>query len=240
MCRSAVSERVRAELQVGGQVVRFLRDHLGHPIPSPALLGPDRQPVPVGTVKVVRGRARIPILQLKKPDRSRWDDRKLDHVRRTWRPPSASTGSAWSRSSPGRGVSVGVLCPQPRRPPGKVVSFEYFREERRVGTTTSTSSTASSGRGSSRSAPTPRTRRRCGSTDTSGPNARPPASGSSSLPCLTDSRPAISPSGSKRSATPSARSRPGVLRPLDHADPDPAHRRGSRRRLLVGAVDAPG
>ena len=27
-------------LQVGGQVVRFLRDHLGHPIPSPALLGP--------------------------------------------------------------------------------------------------------------------------------------------------------------------------------------------------------
>ena len=26
-------------LQVGGQVVRFLCGHLGHPIPSPALLG---------------------------------------------------------------------------------------------------------------------------------------------------------------------------------------------------------
>src|SRR6266511_2181666 len=32
-------------------------------------------------VKAFAGRHRIPILQLKKPDRSRWDDRKLDHVR---------------------------------------------------------------------------------------------------------------------------------------------------------------
>src|SRR5579863_2021114 len=67
-------------LQVGGQVVRFLSGHRGHEIPSPALLGP------IGNrfrreVKQFAAEHAIPILQLKKPDRSRWDDRKLDHVR---------------------------------------------------------------------------------------------------------------------------------------------------------------
>jgi hypothetical protein len=67
-------------LQVGPQVNRFLEDHLGFPLGSPALIEK------IGTrfrreVKDFAGRHRIPILQLKKPDRSRWDDRKLDHVR---------------------------------------------------------------------------------------------------------------------------------------------------------------
>ena len=67
-------------LQVGGQVIRFLHNHLGHPIPSPALLAP------IGNrfrreVKQFADAGQIPILALKKPDRSRWDDRKLDHVR---------------------------------------------------------------------------------------------------------------------------------------------------------------
>lgn len=67
-------------LQVGGQVVRFLRGHLGHEIPSPALFGP------IGNrfrreVKAFAAEHGIPILALKKPDRSRCDDRKLDHVR---------------------------------------------------------------------------------------------------------------------------------------------------------------
>ncbi len=66
-------------LQVGGQVVRFLRDHLGHQIPSPALLGP------IGKrfrreVKAFAAEHEIPILRIRRPDRSRWDDRKLDHV----------------------------------------------------------------------------------------------------------------------------------------------------------------
>lgn len=34
---SPVPERLRPDLQVGGQVVRFLTEHLGNPIPSPAL-----------------------------------------------------------------------------------------------------------------------------------------------------------------------------------------------------------
>lgn len=67
-------------LQVGGQVVRFLTDHRGNPIPSPALferMGNRFREA----VRAFAERHTIPILRLKKPDRSRWDDRKLDHVR---------------------------------------------------------------------------------------------------------------------------------------------------------------
>ena len=67
-------------LQVGGQVITFLTAHLGFPIPSPALLQK------IGNrfrhnVKAFADEHDIPILAPKKPDRSRWDDRKLDHVR---------------------------------------------------------------------------------------------------------------------------------------------------------------
>jgi hypothetical protein len=67
-------------LQVGGQVKWFLQEHLGNPIPSPAII--ER----IGNrfrqdVKAFAANNRVPILSLKKPDRSRWDDRKLDHVR---------------------------------------------------------------------------------------------------------------------------------------------------------------
>ena len=66
-------------LQVGPQVNRFLEGHLGNRIGSPALVEK------IGNrfrreVKAFAGRHRIPILLLKKPDRTRWDDRKLDHV----------------------------------------------------------------------------------------------------------------------------------------------------------------
>ena len=66
-------------LQVGGQVERFCR-HLGQPIASPAVIEK------VGNrfrreVDAFAGEHDVPILHLKKPDRTRWDDRKLDHVR---------------------------------------------------------------------------------------------------------------------------------------------------------------
>jgi len=67
-------------LQVGGQVVRFLCGHHGHQIPSPALLGPIRNRFR-REVKAFAAEREVPILHLSKPDRSRWDDRKLDHVR---------------------------------------------------------------------------------------------------------------------------------------------------------------
>ena len=118
-------------MQVGGQVVRLLREHLGHPIPSPALLGP------IGNrfrreVKAFAAERGIPILQLAGPDRSRWDDRKLDHVR-------AYLEAAEREQR--FGVVAIVACQEfqwvfsarNRAAPGKVVSFEYFREKRRVG-----------------------------------------------------------------------------------------------------------
>jgi hypothetical protein len=118
-------------LQVGGQVVRFLCGHLGKEIPSPALLGPigNRFRREVKQFAAERG---IPILQLKKPDRSRWDDRKLDHVR-----PYLEQAEREGRY----GVVAIVACQEfqwvlsgrNRAAPGKVVSFEYFKEERRVG-----------------------------------------------------------------------------------------------------------
>ncbi len=67
-------------LQVGGQVVRFLTGHRGHPIPSPALFAPIRNRFR-REVRAFAAAQGIPILQLRRPDRSRWDDRKLDHVR---------------------------------------------------------------------------------------------------------------------------------------------------------------
>jgi hypothetical protein len=67
------------KLQVGGQVVTFLTEHLGNPIPSPVLF---KQ---IGNrfreaVRTFAETSSIPMLHLNTPDRSRWDDRKLDHV----------------------------------------------------------------------------------------------------------------------------------------------------------------
>ena len=66
-------------LQVGGQVERFC-DHLAQPIASPVVIQR------IGNrfrrdVDAFAKTHRIPILHLNKPDRTRWDDRKLDHVR---------------------------------------------------------------------------------------------------------------------------------------------------------------
>ena len=67
-------------LQVGGQVVRFFAGHRGDPIPSPALMERNGNRFR-REVKEYAERHGIPILALNKPDRTRWDDRKLDHVR---------------------------------------------------------------------------------------------------------------------------------------------------------------
>jgi hypothetical protein len=180
----------------------FLRDHLGHPIPSPALLGP------IGNrfrreVKDFAADHEIPILQLRKPDRSRWDDRKLDHVR-----PYLEQAEREQRF----GVVAIVGCQEfqwvfsarNRSGLGKVVSFEYFREERRVGIYYFYILDPDFGPGFIKIGTTLRTRRRYGSTGTSGPNVKPLVLACSSRRCRTDLRPASSPSSCRRSATPSA------------------------------------
>ena len=67
-------------LQVGGQVINFFTRHLGNPIPSPVLMARIGNRF-VREVKAFAEAEGVPILRLKKPDRTRWDDRKLDHVR---------------------------------------------------------------------------------------------------------------------------------------------------------------
>jgi hypothetical protein len=119
-------------LQVGGQVVRFLTGHRGNPIPSPALLAQigNRFRREVATFAKARG---IPVLHLKKPDRSRWDDRKLDHVR-----PHLERAAR-----EGRVGVVAIVAAQEfqwvfaatnrSRIPG-VVSYDFPKAERRVAT----------------------------------------------------------------------------------------------------------
>ena len=67
-------------LQVGGQVATFMTQHRGFPIPSPSIMERmgNRFRRDVQAFATNNG---VPILALKKPDRTRWDDRKLDHVR---------------------------------------------------------------------------------------------------------------------------------------------------------------
>ncbi len=118
-------------LQVGGQVVTFLTAHLGFPIPSPALLQK------IGNrfrrdVKAFAAEHEIPILHLKKPDRTRFDDRKLDHVRPYLEAAEAegrfgvvaivaTQEFAWVFSAKNRSTTPGV------------VSFDFVKEDRRVG-----------------------------------------------------------------------------------------------------------
>ena len=120
-----------ARLQVAGQVVTFLSDHLGFPVPSPSLMEK------IGNrfrreVKSFAAERHIPVLALKKPDRSRWDDRKLDHVR-----PYLEAAEAKGR--PGVVAVVAtqefqwVFTAKNRSTKPGVVSFDFVKEERRVG-----------------------------------------------------------------------------------------------------------
>lgn len=118
-------------LQVPGQVARFLHDHLGFPFPSPALFDQ------IGNrfrrdVRRFAERNDIPVLRLKKPDRNRWDDRKLDHV----------TPYLQAAEDNGRFGVVAIVATQefqwvfsgrPTRREGSG-HFDFFKEQRRTGT----------------------------------------------------------------------------------------------------------
>ena len=119
-------------LQVSGQVVSFLTAHLGHPIPSPALFQQigNRFRREVHAFAVAQD---IPILQLKKPDRSRWDDRKLDHIR-----PYLDRADQEHRFGVVAIVSAQefqyVFSATDRSPSPGVVRFQFTKSERRAGT----------------------------------------------------------------------------------------------------------
>ncbi|HVM34732.1 MAG TPA: hypothetical protein VM784_05250 [Actinomycetota bacterium] len=124
-------------LQVSGQVANFFTRHRGDPIPSPALMEKNGNRFR-REVKAFAAANGIPILTLKKPDRSRWDDRKLDHVR-----PYLERAERAGRF----GVVAIVVATQEfqwvfsakdRSPGPGVVSYDFVKEERRVGTYHST------------------------------------------------------------------------------------------------------
>jgi hypothetical protein len=120
-------------LQVGGQVVQFLVSHRGNPVPSPALFEQNGNRFRKA-VKDFAAQWEIPVLRLKKPDRSRFDDRKLDHVM-----PYLEAAQRKSRF----GV-VAIVAAQemqwvfgaknrPDKAGTGAVWFEFVKEERRIG-----------------------------------------------------------------------------------------------------------
>jgi hypothetical protein len=118
-------------LQVGGQVTAFFTRHRGDPIPSPALMEQNGNRFR-REVKVFAHDHGIPILGLRKPDRSRWDDRKLDHVR-----PYLDQAQLGGRFGVVAIVATQefqrVLSAKNRSTKPGVVNYDFLKEDRRVG-----------------------------------------------------------------------------------------------------------
>lgn len=119
-------------LQVGGQVTGFFTRHRGDPIPSPALMEKNGNRFRAA-VKAFATEYGIPVLRLCKPDRSRWDDRKLDHVR-----PYLDQAEAKGRCGVVAIVATQefqrVFSAKNRSTKPGVVNYEFVKEDRRVGT----------------------------------------------------------------------------------------------------------
>jgi hypothetical protein len=119
-------------LQVGGQAERFCKDRLRQPIASPAVIQR------IGNrfrrdVKAFAARRAIPILHLKKPDRSRWDDRKLDHVR-PYLDRADREGHFGVVAIVAAQEFQRVFSATKHTGAGPAVWFEWAKTERRVGT----------------------------------------------------------------------------------------------------------
>jgi hypothetical protein len=118
-------------LQVGGQVERFCKQHLKQPIASPTVIERigNRFRRDVAAFAKANG---VAVLQLKKPDRSRWDDRKLDHVR-----PYFDAAAAAERFGVVAIVAAQefqwVFSASKKTGMTNGVWFDWFKTERRVG-----------------------------------------------------------------------------------------------------------
>ena len=226
-------------LQVSGQVVTFLTAHLGFPIPSPALLQK------IGNrfrrdVKAFAAEHDIPILQLKKPDRTRWDDRKLDHVR-----PYLEAAEAEGRFGVVAIVAAQefawVFSAKNRSSTPGVVSFDFVKEDRRVGMYYFYVLDPEFGPGFIKICtyfPYP-SRVWVNGHEWAKRQAAPGTVGFSELAngFASCGDPARLQAICDRFGP--ARC-PGLLRPLDRGDPHPLHRGRPGGRLLLGALHAPG
>jgi hypothetical protein len=129
-------------LQVGGQVVSFMRQHLGCPIPSPAILEK------IGTtfrraVTMFAEDNHVPVVRFAK------GDRKIDVMR--------SYGNAQARTGRSGVAAIGiaqefqnVFATSERKGNNGVPWFSFTKADRRVPASTSTCGMSSSGRASSR------------------------------------------------------------------------------------------
>jgi hypothetical protein len=118
-------------LQVGGQAVRFLCGHLGFKLGTCALFGQ------IGNrfrreVSKFAGEHEIPVLRLKSPDRSRWDDRKLDHVRPYLERAERDGRFGVVAIVAGQELQW-VLSDRNRSKKPGVLRIEFFKEQRRTG-----------------------------------------------------------------------------------------------------------
>jgi hypothetical protein len=115
-------------LQVGGQVNQFCR-HLDQPIASPAVIEKIGNRFRREVDAFAKGHG-VPVLHLAKPDRTRWDDRKLDRVQ-------PYLGAA---ERTGRYGVVAIVAAQEfqwvfsatKKTQGKAVWFDWAKTERRV------------------------------------------------------------------------------------------------------------
>ena len=119
-------------LQVGNQVKWFCEEHLGQPIASPVII----QKIGNRFRREVHHFAEehdVPILHLKKPDRTRWDDRKLDHVQ-----PYLEAAERERRFGVVAIVAAQefqwVFSPTKKTGGGGGIWFDWTKTERRVGT----------------------------------------------------------------------------------------------------------
>ena len=120
-------------LQVGNQVKRFCEDHLGQPIASPVIVQK------IGNtfrrdVSHFAEEHEIPILHLKKLDRTRWDDRKLDHVHPCLEAAERAAPLRGGGHRGGPGVPMGhQLHQEDRWRRGRLVRLEQASSSRAVG-----------------------------------------------------------------------------------------------------------
>ena len=179
-------------LQVGGQVVSFMTQHLGCPIPSPAIL----EKIGIAFRKAVASFAEadhIPVVRFGR------GDRKID-VMRLYLARQAATGRSGVAAIGVAQEFQNVFAAHQRAGGNGVPSFSFVKADRRVTCYYFYLWDADSVRRSSRSAPTSRTPSRCGSTATNGPNAKAPRPASSSPSCPTGLAPAPIPLRCRRSA----------------------------------------
>jgi hypothetical protein len=182
------------KLQVGGQVDTFLTEHLGNPIPSPVpfkKIG-DRFRRAVLDFAQHEG---IPVLKLKRSDRSRWDDRKLDHVRPYLERATGPRIMAIVPTQEIQKIFMGY-----NRSNKRVCNFGFDKADRAVTVYYFYVVDPYFGPASSSCAATSRTRAKCGSTGTSGPSARSTASASPTQSCPRVSGTARSPTSCNGSA----------------------------------------